>query len=120
MLINGKERYFKLTVGAAAEISELCPEGDIDRLQELLEGAQFAKTARTMAKVVVALNRGYADSIDARNEKADVLTVREVLALDIAEFKAAVEEAMTSFRQDKKGEVSITPKKNEGLTEEAL
>lgn len=117
MEINGKERNFKLTVGAAAEISELCPEGDLDRLQEVLEGASFAKTTRTMAKVVVALNRGYSDSIDARNEKADVLTVREVLALEVPDFKALVEEAMSSFRQDKKGEVEITPKKNEGAGE---
>lgn len=117
MQINGIEREFKLTVGAAAEISELCPNGDLDRLQELLTDASFGKTARIMAKIVVALNRGYQDSLDPRTQTADALTTREVLALDLPEFQKVVDTAMKQMRADQKGTVQITPKKNEGAAD---
>ena len=118
MVVNGKERKFRLTVGAAAEISDLCPEGDLNRLDEVLSGVSTAKALRTAAKVIVALNKAYEESENPEAEKPDTLTVREVLALDIAVFQELEDEAVLAFNADKKTEVELEiPKKNEGADE---
>ena len=52
MIINGKDRKFLLTIGASAEISDLCPQGDLARLGEVFNQS-YAKQIRERFHVPV-------------------------------------------------------------------
>ena len=45
MQVHDREVGFRFTVGASAKISDLCPDGDISRLGEMLEGS-YGKVVR--------------------------------------------------------------------------
>ena len=38
MIIFGKERGFSFTVGASVEIAEMCPDGDLTKIEKFLSG----------------------------------------------------------------------------------
>ena len=58
MQVYGREVGFRFTVGASAKIADLCPDGDIERLGELLDGS-YGQVSRDTAAIVVALSEGY-------------------------------------------------------------
>ena len=117
MKINGKEINFRLTVLAATEIADLCPDGDLDRLPEIMEGS-FSKTARSVAKFVVALNRGY--EIAVHGSADNCITENEILSLDMEEFQKLTDEAVASFQGDAQTEVKAKPKKKDEAKGEAV
>ena len=113
MKIAGKEIGFTLTVGASAEISKMCPEGDIGRIGEAMEGT-YAETLEFVANFVAAMSKGYADAKKLEGEKADLITRDEIWAMPPAMFRELQEEAMAAFKVDAKSEIQIedTAKKN--------
>ena len=116
MTVHGKERGFLLTVGASAEIAELCPGGELDRIGEVLEGP-YAKTLRMVAKIIAAMSRGYENNrkYEEPGYVPDPLTVDEILALPTPELKALEDEALAKFAQDTKPAVEVEPgKKTDG------
>lgn len=112
MKIHGKERKFMLTVGASAEIADLCPDGDLAKLPKLLEGRYSAITKAT-AKIIAALNKGYEDAraFEAEGYEADPLTVAEIMTLSPAELKELQDEALAAFVADKQPTVEVKPAK---------
>lgn len=114
MNIYGKDYNFLLTVGAASEISDLCPDGDMERLPEVFSGS-FAKTARTAAKLMVALSKGYeeAQSFAAPGYEMHPLTEALVMSLPQDVFMALQSEAVDAFTASMKTEVEVDAKKNE-------
>jgi len=124
MKINGKERNFKLTIGASGELASICPDGDINRIGEVFEG-DFAHIPTAAAKLVSTLNKWY--EIDKawqngqRNiDKVDYLREVEVLALDIETFTALVNEAVATLNGDRKTEMKVedNPGKKPDATDE--
>lgn len=114
MRIYGKEVYFRLTVGSAAEIAALCPGGDLQRVGEMLEGS-FTQTAEFAAKFIVALNKGYVQQKKWEGETADEVCVDEIMSLDTQAFFEVQMEAMKSFNSDSEGEIETKEsKKNTG------
>lgn len=101
MIINGKERNFFLTVGASCAIAELCPDGDIANIGELFSG-RYSKNMTSLAKFIVAMNRGYEERMRPDAEKPDVVTVRELMALTMDEFHQAEAEAIAAYTNDSK------------------
>lgn len=114
MQIYGREVGFRFTVGASAKISDLCPDGDIFRLGEMLEG-QYGQVTRDTAAILAALSEGYeqALSFEAPGHKPDPLTVDELFSLRPSEFSALQQAALAAWAEDSKPTVEVEPEKKE-------
>ena len=114
MIINGKERGFLLTIGASAEISDLCPQGDLSRLGEVFSQS-YAKQIRVTAKLIAAMSRGYENQrhYEDPSYEADPLTVDEIMTLDTNTFQELTHEVMQKFGVDQKPTVEVEDKKKE-------
>ena len=120
MQIYGREVGFRFTVGASAKISDLCPDGDITRLGEVLEG-QYGRVARDSAAIIAALSEGYeqAQAYEVPGYKPRPLTVDEVMTLRVDEFTALQQAALAAWTEDSKPTVEVEPEKKEGGEDQA-
>lgn len=124
MIIHGREVNFALTVGSSTEISELCPDGNIERVGELFETSAYGKQVRSIAKLVCALSRGY-ETAKKYEEKANgvdyapnPLTIEELTTLTPDDFNAVALEAFACLSKDRKTTVETEqPKKAEPKAE---
>lgn len=110
MKIGNREYGFRLTVGASIEIARLCPDGDLARIGEAV-GKGYGEQATTMAKVIVALNRGYVASEEFSGRNAHSLTVDNVLSLSPSVFADLSAEALRAFMGDVEGELEVETEK---------
>lgn len=112
MLIHGKERKFKLTVGASARVSEFCPDGDITRIADALKGS-YATTMHNIAEIIAALSEGYenARAYEEEGYTPCPLTTPEILTLSMAELSALQNEALSAFSADAQTSVDLAPSK---------
>lgn len=112
---------FKLTVGAAAEIADFCPEKDIAKIGDVMQ--TYPDTVKNGARFIRALNRGYIMSEIAKDPKANkglkVITEEEIFALEPDEFMNLLEQAMTCFGIDKETSVDVEPTKKDEAPEKA-
>ena len=121
MNIFGNEYGFMLTVGASEEISELCPDGDLSRLGEVLQGS-YSQTIGTVTKMLLAMSRAYDlnRAFEGHPQDHPELTANMLKALPQDKFLEAQGEAMAAFRNDTKTTVEVEPSKKkenpEGLT----
>lgn len=115
MQVHGREVGFRFTVGASAKISDLCPDGDISRLGEVLEG-QYGRVARDSAAIIVALSEGYeqAQAYEVPGYEPRPLTVDEVMTLRMDEFNKLQQAALAAWTEDSKPTVEVEPEKKEG------
>lgn len=123
MQVHGREVGFRFTVGASAKISDLCPDGDISRLGEVLEGG-YGKVLRDTAAIIVAMSEGYAAALAFETfGRADIggdwkpprpLTVDEVLSLRNSEFVKLQQAALAAWMEDSKPTVEVELEKKEG------
>lgn len=116
MKIFGHEYGFALTVGASAQISKLCPEGDLSRLGEVLSGSVFAETAEAGAAIVVAMANAY-DQMQKFSGNAvehPPLTTEMLFALPQNEYMAVLNSAMSAFGSDTAVTVEVEPSKKKG------
>lgn len=115
MQVHGREVGFRFTVGASAKISDLCPDGDISRLGEVLEG-QYGRVARDSAAIIAALSEGYEQAIafETPGYRAQPLTVEEIMALRMSEFAGLQTAALAAWSEDSKPTVEVEPAKKEG------
>ena len=114
MQVHGREVGFRFTVGASAKISDLCPDGDISRLGEVLEG-QYGRVARDSAAIIAALSEGHeqARSFEESGYKPRPLTVEEVMTLRMDEFSRLQQAALAAWTEDSKPTVEVEPEKKE-------
>lgn len=122
MQVHDREVGFRFTVGASAKISDLCPDGDISRLGEVLEGS-YGKVVRDTAAIIVAMSEGYAAALAFEAfGRADIggdwkpprpLTVDEVLSLRESEFIQLQQAALAAWTEDSKPTVEVEPEKKE-------
>lgn len=114
MQIYGREVGFRFTVGASAKISDLCPDGDITRLGEVLEG-QYGKVARDSAAIIAALSEGHeqARSFEEPGYRPRPLTAEEVLTLRMGEFAQLQQAALAAWAEGSKPTVEVEPEKKE-------
>ena len=112
MIISGKDRAFSLTIGASLSIAELCPDGDLERLDEILTG-NYAKVIPNVVSVVLALQKGGEDAraLADPDYKPDYMTAAELMALTPDEFKAVENAAISAFNADAATSIETTSKK---------
>lgn len=121
MQVYGREVGFRFTVGASAKIADLCPDGDIERLGEILNGS-YGQVSRDTAAIVVALSEGYeqAQRFEDPAYKPRPLSVEEVMSLRPAEFMELQKAALSAWAADKATTVEVEPeKKDSGKDEES-
>lgn len=111
MVIHGKERGFKLTVGASRKISQLCPDKDIKNIGKLFEAADTTQMIDYIAVICSALSEGYEmmQKFTQPDYVPDVLTIEEILALGVNEISALQDEMMKTLQRDLKTEVNPEP-----------
>jgi hypothetical protein len=104
MTVNGKEVHFKATIRALREIAKMCPDGDINKADQLFTGA----TADVLDNTVrfVSLLSGGALSED------------DLLDLDVQELTAVQSAAADAFRADQQGEIRVESKKEKATEAE--
>jgi len=105
MIINGKEVTFRASVRNLRELAKLCKNGDINNANLLFEGAT-ADTLDNSAKFVSILSGG-------------VLDPEELLDMEVPEFMAIQNAAVSAFKGDQKGEIHVEPKKEKATEAEA-
>lgn len=112
MKIHGGERGFKLTVGAAIKIARLCPNGDLSRLNELIEeGYDTALMANV--EIAAAMSEGYENARKYEEEgyEPNPLTVDEILSLDPVTLNELLVEALNNFKVDSATMVAVKASK---------
>lgn len=121
MIVHNREVNFRATVGAMAEIADLCPGGSLGNLGKLIEGKAEGEVFRGIAQIIAILNRG---DCDARKYEglpaADPLTVNEILTLEKDEFAALEKQALAVIYADNTPTVEIETPKNAEAGENPL
>ena len=115
MKIFGEEYGFMFTVGASAAIADLCPDGDLTRMSEVLEG-RFSQTVNFTAAFIEAMAKGFDDAKRFSGEEVThkPLTAEMVKSLPRDVFKDVQAAALAAFQGDTKTTVEVaSPKKKE-------
>lgn len=112
MIVHDKDRRFKLTVGASMKIAELCPDGDMNRLKEVLTGS-YASIMKNVVAIILALQAGYEDAkaYDDPTYTPDYMTEEEIATLEPADFQRLETEAIAAYVADSKPTVEVEYKK---------
>ena len=114
MEIFGEEYGFSLTVGASAEIADLCPDGDLNRMNEVLE-SRYSKAIDFTASFIVAMAKGFDDARRYAGEEIThkPLTADMVKALPSDVFGKVQAAALAAFKEDTRSTVEVAPSKKE-------
>lgn len=116
MIIHGREVGFRRTVSATINLAKLCPDGKLENISGLFQKEDAAGEIEQIAKIIVVLNKADEDAkcFDDPAYRKNPLTLEEVLALDMDEFKEVQAEAIAAFVKDGKTTVGLKDaKKNE-------
>lgn len=113
MKIGNREYGFRLTVGASIQIARLCPNGDLSQIGKVI-GNGYGEQAEVVAKLIVALNNGFAAAEEFEGRKANRLTLDNVLSLSPAVFADMSAEAIKAFTGDVDGEIEVDQSKKAG------
>lgn len=109
MKIYNKEVGFALTVGASIEISKLCPDNDITRIDEVL-GSDYVRNLETTVKMILLMNKAFVNVEKLEGREADQITEEEVLSLTPRKISEVTQAMMDAFKSDSKGEIEVESK----------
>lgn len=112
MKIYNKEVGFALTVGASIEISKLCPDNDITRIDAVL-GSDYVKNLETTVEIFLIMNRAFVAVEKMEGREADEITREEILTLTPRKLNEVTRSMMAAFKSDSKGEVEVESKNGE-------
>lgn len=98
MKVRGKEIQFLRTVKATCELAKLCPEENIERIDELFSGT-FPNTIEVGAKIIHFLNEGYEMNkhFNDPSYQPQVISIDEIMYLSESDYVALMKDAMSSF-----------------------
>lgn len=99
MKLYNKNYEFLLTVGAVSKVSELCPQGDLSKITEILDGP-YANVLEVIAQLAEAMTAGYIQNADlfyGTHKDYEVLTSEMVKALPAPLFKGVKEAVVKAF-----------------------
>lgn len=114
MNIYGKEINFAFTVGAAKELSELCPDKDLSRLGEA-SGESFSDRLSFTENLILILNKAFCAIKTFEGETVAPVTREELDTLSPQAMMELGAEAMSAFQKDSKGEIDVEGKKDQGV-----
>lgn len=113
MLLHGKERKFMLTVGASQEVAALCPDNDLKRIGDVMQGDYVTVTDNIM-KLIVTLNKAYeeAQAYESPGYTPAPLTLEQLRTVTPAQLKVLEAEALAAFAADTTPTVEVEPDKD--------
>ena len=114
MIIHGKERKFLLTVQASIDVAEMCPDGDLSRIGEVLSvDSKLPKSMRMIAKMIAAMSRGFESNrkYEEAGYEPDPLTVDEIMALPMQTLKELQDEALQAFKSSVEPKIELKESK---------
>ena len=122
MVIFGEEYGFLLTIGASAAIAELCPDGDLSRIEEVLDETKLSQVINFTAHLCEAMAKGFDDAKRYAGEEVThrPLTADMVLALQKDDFRDVQAAAIAAFRGDTETTVEVAPSKKKESQEKEL
>lgn len=114
MKIYGKEISFAFTVGAAKELSDLCPDKDLARIGEA-SGENFSDRLAFTEDLILILNKAYCAIKTIEGETVAPVTREELESLSPNQLMELGAEAMSAFQKDSEGEIDVEGKKDQGV-----
>lgn len=119
MEINGREIRFLRTVKSTADIAKICPDGNIERLGELLSG-DLSTTLETGAKIIHFLNEGYEMNrhFYDKSYKPEILSVEEIMYLDNETYTELMRSAMNGLNNGAETTIEVEPTKKKEISEQ--
>lgn len=107
MELYGKEYGFKMTVGAAIAVAKLCPNGDLTRIEEIVNNG-YDSAINMNVKIAAAMSKGYADAMRFETGKEyPYLTEEMLLTLSPEVLASVIGEAMDNFGNDTATTVAV-------------
>lgn len=115
MYLHGREIKFKFTIAASIEVSKMCKDGKLENIASIFEGT-YEEVAHNNNMFIIALHKGYIDSMKFEDPKFDekVLTEDELLMMDNQEYSKLQDEAYAAYYGDSKRNVQTEPVKTKG------
>ena len=116
MEIYGKSYGFKLTVGAACEIAERCPGGELKNVRSIITGGGSpGETVKQRTELILSLNRGFVEAVKfERGEDAPVLTAELLQTLAPGKFGDVFSAAVEAFFEGLGVSVAVDEPKKDG------
>ena len=115
MFVHGREVKFKFTIGASIEVARMCKDGKLENIGLIFEGT-YEEVAHNNNMFIIALHKGYIDSMKFEDPKFDEepITEQEILLLDQKEYSQLQDEAYAAYYGDSKRNVETEPVKIKG------
>lgn len=115
MYLHGREIKFKFTIAASIEVSKMCKDGKLENIASIFEG-NYEEVAHNNNMFIIALHKGYIDSMKFEDPKFDeeVITEEELLMMDNQEYSKLQDEAYAAYYGDSKRNVETEPVKVKG------
>lgn len=115
MFVHGREVKFKFTIGASIEVARMCKDGKLENIGSIFEGT-YEEVAHNNNMFIIALHKGYIDSMKFEDPKFDEepITEQEILLLDQKEYSQLQDEAYAAYYGDSKRNVQTEPVKTKG------
>lgn len=113
---QGKTYGFLLTAEAACALGDMCPDRDLDKLDEALTGSDTAETVQRQIHFAKILNDGYADYAEMMGRSADRLNEEDIPRLPFPVFMQIKNAAFEAYIKGLRGEIDaeiLDPKKQE-------
>lgn len=115
MYLHGREIKFKFTIAASIEVSKMCKDGQLENIASIFEGT-YEEVAHNNNMFIIALHKGYIDSMKFEDPKFDekVITEEELLMMDNQDYSKLQDEAYAAYYGDSKRNVETEPVKVKG------
>lgn len=115
MFLHGREIKFKFTIAASIEVSKMCKDGKLENIASIFEGT-YEEVAHNNNMFIIALHKGYIDSMKFEDPKFDekVITEEELLMMDNQDYSKLQDEAYAAYYGDSKRNVETEPVKVKG------
>lgn len=115
MFVHGRDVKFKFTIGASIEVARMCKDGKLENIGSIFEGT-YEEVAHNNNMFIIALHKGYIDSMKFEDPKFDEvpITEQEILLLDQKEYSQLQDEAYAAYYGDSKRNVTTEPVKQKG------
>lgn len=116
MEIYGREYRFRLTVGAACDIADRCPGGELKNFRELIAGGALGAVTDGRIAFVCALSAGdeEARAFETPGREPKPLTPQLLRTLSLNDFTAVLAEATEAFATGLETSVGVKPAKKNG------
>lgn len=116
MEVYGREYKFRLTVGAACDIADRCPDGKLQNFAQLLAGSGYVSATEGRSAFLCALSRGEeeARAFEEPGYEPKPLTPQLLRTLDMQTYSDLLGEATEAFAAGLQTTVGVAPSKKNG------